>query len=52
LTYWSNWQNYNPVNFGHQHMPPSFFGKACVSKNIAPGQNFLRAMVKHQPYFF
>jgi hypothetical protein len=29
-----------------------FSGKACVSKNIAQDQNYLRAMGKHQPYSF
>ena len=33
------------ANFGCQHMPPLFFGKACLPKNILLSQNCLRAMI-------
>jgi hypothetical protein len=33
------------ANFGCQHMPPSFFCKACLPKNILLSQNCLRAMI-------
>ena len=33
------------ANFGCQHMPPCFFGKACLPKNILLSQNCLRAMI-------
>ena len=33
------------ANFSCQHMPPLFFGKACLPKNILLSQNCLRAMI-------
>ena len=32
-------------HFCCQHMPPCFFGKACLPKNILLSQNCLRAMI-------
>ena len=41
------------ANFDRQHMPPLFFGKACVPKNTPMDQNCLRTMINdiHQPFF-
>ena len=35
------------ANFGCQHMPPLFFGKTCLPKNILLSQNCLRVMINN-----
>jgi len=40
------------ANFGCQHMPLLFFGKACLPKNILLSQNCLRVMINIKSAIF
>jgi hypothetical protein len=36
-----------PAKFGCQHMPPLFYGKACVLENIHNVKNNLKTMINN-----